>query len=289
MTSKLDSIPGLQAGEWLKQSLRLLGDRLPGPENSLSLQLLLAHALGKKRSWVLAHPETVLSSAQIALLEDYFQRLISGIPLPYLIGSWEFYGREFEVNPHVLIPRPETELLVDRALAWLESHPGQVAVDVGTGSGCIAVSLAGSSLIARCLAVDCSWNALQVARRNATRHAVQDRIFFLQSDLLSACAGPFDLVCANLPYIPAKIAAILPVGQFEPLIALAGGEDGLRFIRALLVDARRWLSPGGLMLLEMQFDQGKAISNLVNTYLPGAKVEILPDLTGLPRLVEIQN
>ncbi len=269
----------------------------------LETQVLLAHALGKPRAWVLAHPEGILTPQQQRQLTRLLGGLAQGTPLPYLTGFQEFFGLSFEVTPDVLIPRPETELLVERALSWLRAHPGRRrAADVGTGSGCIAVSLAHHVANLRILAVDRSWAALQISRRNAARHEVASQITFLQGDLLSAAfsggqgqpavpaaSGPLDLVCANLPYIPSQALSNLPVVKYEPRLALDGGPDGLHPIRSLLGGAPRWLAPGGLLLLEMQFDQGEAITTLAQARLPSAQITVHKDLAGLPRLVEVEN
>ncbi|MBE0699799.1 MAG: peptide chain release factor N(5)-glutamine methyltransferase [Anaerolineaceae bacterium] len=304
MTNKPASAAEISVGEWLGCARRTLQRRKPGAflldgiqgdesadrETMLAAQVLLAHVLGKTRTWVLAHPEAILDPNQLSRLNDFFEKLCLGMPLPYLTGKQEFFGLDFEVNRSVLIPRPETELLVERALAWLDSHPDcQRAADIGTGSGCIAVSLAARVPYLRWLAVDCSWKALQVARRNVLQHGVSDRVQLLNADLLSPCAGPFNLACANLPYIPHDILKTLPLLKYEPVQALDGGEDGLDLIRSLLASAQRWLAPGGLILLEMQFDQGDKIASIAKNYLPNARVTILDDLAGSPRLVEIQN
>lgn len=279
----------VRAGDWLNLARQPVDKDSAAPD-SLDLQVLLAHVLGKTRSWVLAHPEAKLESGQVEQLNDLLARLAKGVPLPYLIGRQEFFGLEFKVNPAVLIPRPETELLVENALAWLQRRPDRrLAADVGSGSGCITVSLAKYVPDLRVIAVDSSRQALNVARQNAVRHQVDRQIHFVQGDLLSAARGPFDLVCANLPYIPIGALKTAAVARYEPHQALDGGPDGLYFIRHLIADAPRWLAPGGLMLLEMQFDQGESISRLAQIYLSGAQVKVLPDLAGLPRLVEIHQ
>jgi release factor glutamine methyltransferase len=285
----------LSLGAWLR-SIRC---SLPAPTESdaptrqelyLSAQVLLASVIAKPRAWLLAHPEAILDAEQHAHLDTLFEQLCLGMPLPYLTGKQDFFGLEFVVTPDVLIPRPETELLVERGIQWLGRHPNcRLAADVGTGSGCIAISLAAHSPTLHWLAVDQSWRALQVARRNALHHQVADRVHLLNGDLLSACTGPFDLVCANLPYIPHAILRFLPLLKYEPVTALDGGTDGLDPIRELLISAPRWLALNGLILLEMQFDQGEKIAHLAKTCLPAAQVSIHNDLAGKPRVVEIHN
>lgn len=261
---------------------------------SLDAQVVLAHLLQKPRAWLLAHPEAELTSIQAEALEDALQRLEGGEPLPYLLGHWEFYALDFTLTPAVLIPRPETELLVDTALAWLKAHPGpQRAADVGTGSGCIAVSLAYHAPDLTVMASDISWEALLVARQNAIRHAVLPRLRLAQIDLLAALASgdaaPLDLICANLPYIPHTTLAGLPVSRWEPQTALDGGMDGLDFIRRLLVSAPSRLKHAGLAMLEIEAGQGRQAEALARQAFPHGRIRVLPDLAGHPRLLVIDN
>lgn len=282
----------MRIGEWLQSARQVIStqNRETVTESSLDLQALLAHVMGKPRAWILAHPEVELEPPQAMRLERLLERLKAGEPLPYLIEHWEFYGLDFEVTPAVLIPRPETEILVERGIIWLRCHPSvRLAADIGTGSGCIAVTLAKHIPELKIIAVDRSWEALQVARRNAQRHNVIRQIHFVLGDLLAAIRGPMNLACANLPYIPDGALANLAVSRYEPRIALDGGPDGLASIRALLDDAPRWLSPGGLLLLEMQFDQGEAIAHLAQSRFPEAQIKIINDLAGLPRVIAIEN
>ena len=278
--------------DWQAEARRRLDSALERPDTGwgLEIQVLAACVLGQTRAWVLGHPEHLLLPDQVARLEALVEKLAQGTPLPYLTGRQEFYGLEFEVTPEVLIPRPETELLVEHALAAAKNLPGGAwAADVGTGSGCIAVTLAKHAPNLCLLAVDRSRAALYVARRNAVWHVVAERVHFVQGSLLTAARGPFSLVCANLPYIPAGALADLETAKHEPRMALDGGTDGLALIAALLADAPRILAPGGLMLLEMQYDQGPAIHALTVGVLPGVRVSVLPDLAGLPRLVKIEQ
>jgi release factor glutamine methyltransferase len=213
-----------------------------------------------------------------------------GVALPYLLGEWEFYGLPFWVSPAVLIPRPETELLVERALAWLQSHPACTrAVDVGTGSGCIAVTLARKRPQLHVDALDLSFPALQVARRNVGRHQVTDHVCLVQGDLLAPLAGPYRLVCANLPYIPSASLAALPVAANEPRLALDGGRDGLIVIQELLLQARRVTAPGTCLLLEVEYRQGAEAIALAGQIFPQAQIQVHRDLAGLDRLLEVQR
>jgi release factor glutamine methyltransferase len=255
---------------------------------ALDAQVLLAHIFQKPRAWVLAHPERELDSSQDQALQDLTARRLNGEPLPYLLGHWEFFGLDFQVTPHVLIPRPETELLVEHALAWLHSHPAyRQAIDIGTGSGCIAIALASHIPELRVLATDLSLPALTVARQNAASHGLAGRITFLQSNLLELPSGfhSFDLIAANLPYIPSQTLAELSISRFEPALALDGGADGLDLIRRLLVQAPAHLSPGGCLLLEIEYRQGGSARALAQAAFPQAHIQLVPDLAGHDRLL----
>jgi release factor glutamine methyltransferase len=261
---------------------------------------LLAHVIGRDRAWLLAHPEADLSPAQSEQIEQAAHRLEGGEPLPYLLGHWEFFGLDFEVSPAVMIPRPETELLVETALEWLRSHPAaRLAADVGTGSGCIAIAIAvaraafsagaGNRTILHVTAGDISRPALQVAQRNARRHQVGNLVHFFQGELLAPAAGPFDLVCANLPYIPTATLHGLAVAAHEPRLALDGGPEGLTLVDRLLDQLPTRLAPGGLALLEIEATRGAAAISHARETFPRAKTGLLKDLNGLDRLVRIEN
>lgn len=274
-----------EAGVWLTAARQRLA-RVEHP--GLEAQVILEHVLRQPRAALLTHPERELTFAQLAELDQLLSRRLSGEPLPYLLGRWEFFGLEFLVTPAVLIPRPETELLVERALAWLETHPRQRrAADVGIGSGAISAALLTRVPDLHVTAVDVSFQALRVAKINLTAHGVLPRCTLVQSDLLTACRGPFDLICANLPYIPSGTLADLDVAGSEPALALDGGPDGLRLIERLLADAPRLLAPGGLMLLEIEATQGESVPALSRGYFPAAAVDLHLDLAGLPRLVSV--
>ena len=250
--------------------------------------MLLGHILGRTRTWVLAHPEAHLSSDQEHALRDALTRLEAGQPLPYVLGHWEFYGLDFIVTPDTLIPRPETELLVEQALSWSHTRTKPLrAADIGTGSGCIAISLALNASNAHVLGCDISLTALHVAKANANRHRVSGNVDFVQCDLLPPVKVQFDLICANLPYIPTETLHSLKVYQKEPALALDGGEDGLGQIRRLLNETETVLAPGGLLLLEIEASSGEAVHSLAHEAFPKAEVQVLPDLTGRDRLVSV--
>jgi release factor glutamine methyltransferase len=254
----------------------------------LDAQVLLAHVLERPRAWVLAHPQAALSAGQENRLETALECLKNGAPLAHVLGRWEFYGLEFKLTADTLIPRPETEMLVEQALDWLRAHPGRrSAVDVGTGSGCIAVALAVHIADLRMLVTDISFPALKVARENVLRHRVAERVSCLCCDLLGSLDQRFDLVCANLPYIPRGEMQELEVARREPLQALDGGIDGLALIGRLLAAAPQILTPGGLLLLEIGADQGPRAQLLAQTVFPGADVRVLPDLAGRDRVLRV--
>jgi len=254
----------------------------------LEAQLLLGSVLNLSRTAVMTHPERLLTAEQLNQLESLLNRRLSGEPLPYILGHWEFYGLDLLVTPSVLIPRPETELLVEQALSWLTDHPMRRRVaDVGVGSGAISLALAKHIPDVSIFATDQSRSALRLAQQNGSRHNLSQRISLVQADLLTAARYPFDLVCANLPYIPTATMLGLDVARHEPVSALDGGPDGLRLIERLLTDSSRWMAPGGCMLLEIEAGQGQSSLELARSLLPLAAVRILMDHADQPRLLRI--
>jgi release factor glutamine methyltransferase len=260
----------------------------------LDAQVLLAHVFQKPRTWILAHPETHLTVAQVDSVKQAVSRLRHGEPLPYILGHQEFFGLDFELTPDVLIPRPETELLVERAIAKMETatQPQSVA-DIGTGSGCIAISLAVHVPELQIVATDISPQALAVAHRNARRFHVEHQIEFIECDLLPSSqvdlpSSPFDLICANLPYIPTQTLHQLPVYGREPTLALDGGSDGLDLVRRLLALAPEWLASGGCLLLEIESTLGAPALSWAYDSFSEAEIHLHRDLTGRDRLLEIQ-
>lgn len=261
---------------------------------ALDASVLLAHILNKPRTWVLAHPDQSLTPQQLIELNQALSRLENGEPFPYVLGHWEFFGMDFDITPDVLIPRPETELLVEKAIAWLQESPVRRTVaDIGTGSGIIAISIAMHVPDATLLATDISPKALEVARRNTRKHGVEDRVEFVHCDLLPAkpdvfsTEQHFDLICANLPYIPTNTLHTLPVYEREPTLALDGGPDGLDLFRRLIKLAPGWLAPNGLILLEIEATQGIQALNLAYDTFSESEIHLHQDLTGHDRLLEI--
>lgn len=256
---------------------------------ALDSQTLLAHCLGESRAWLLTHPQENLTKSVFSAFEQEINELERGIPLPYVLGHWEFYGLDFTLTPDTLIPRPETELLVDMALDWLnfQAKPCLIA-DIGTGSGCIAIALAKHHPGVSVLATDISHPALKIAYRNAIKHDVGNKVHFMQTDLFPPIAGRFDLICANLPYIPSQTLQDLEVSGREPVLALNGGHKGLDLITSLLAKAPALIVPGGILLLEIESSQGDEVQNLTKRSFPTADISLQPDLSGQDRLVAVQ-
>ncbi|MEO5888456.1 MAG: peptide chain release factor N(5)-glutamine methyltransferase [Anaerolineales bacterium] len=262
---------------------------------ALDASVLIAHVIHKPRSWVMAHHELTISTSQQKQLDDSLMRLKSGEPFPYVLGHWEFFGLQFDITPDTLIPRPETELLVEKAIGWLQNRPTKRSVaDVGTGSGAIAVSVAVNVPDAKILATDISYKALQIAKRNAKKFRVGERIRFAECDLLPAQSSiegrqaKIDLICANLPYIPSTKLHGLPIYNREPTLALDGGEDGLDPFRKLLTRSHHWLAPDGMMLFEIESTQGSKASSLIRTAFSEAHVSLHQDLAGKDRLLQVE-
>jgi release factor glutamine methyltransferase len=223
-------------------------------------------------------------------LETALARLKINEPLAYITSQRAFYGMDFKVTPAVLIPRPETELLIEEAIQWLENNPHRrSAVDVGTGSGIIAITLADTFLDLILTAIDISEEAIQVAQENAHVHQMDDRIRWQKNDLLTQIEGKFDIILANLPYIPTQILNSLDVGKFEPRLALDGGPDGLQLLRRLLRQAPDHLRVGGAIFLEIESTLGEPAIQLASECFPQANIDLLKDYAELPRLIKIQT
>ena len=277
------------------------------PSFTLAAELLLLHIAARDRAWLYAHPEEILSAE---ITTEYFtliQRRANGEPTQHLTGKQEFWGLEFEVTPDVLIPRPETEHLIEVALdrlALRELRAGRsprltgngiTLVDVGTGSGCIAVALAKELPDATVFATDICNAALAVARRNAVRLGLSDRIQFFESDLLEAFIESqvtdhesrlFDLIVCNPPYIGRRDAESLPreVRKHEPEIALYGGEEGYEFYAELIVQSHEFLKPGGLLVLELGYNSLPAVQPLLDPS-DWTNIGVTNDLAGIPRVI----
>lgn len=250
-------------------------------------ELILAHVLGCDPTALLTHPERMLSAKEAEQFETLLKRRLASEPVQYLTGTQEFFGLLFEVSPDVLIPRPETEHLVEAVLERFECDANPRIVDVGTGSGAIAVAIAHALPRSRVTAVDLYPAALEIARRNAERHGVIDRVSFLQSDLLAVVehAG-FDVVVSNPPYIAEGEVLEPQVANYEPRSALYAGPTGLEVYEHLIPQASTVLKPRGWLMMEIGYGQRPALEALLGGW---SEVSFVPDLQGIARVVQAQK
>lgn len=252
------------------------------PDAALESELLLRHLLGLDRTSLFLKLENSLTPQQADAYTKLVKRRLNGEPSAYITGHREFYGLEFSVNHNVLIPRPETEHLVEKAINLAKSYAQPVIADIGTGSGAIAISLALNLPSATIYAIDASADALKVTKANCQRHDVSQKIKLLQGDLLSPLPKAVDIIAANLPYVPQQEAA---QNRYEPQKALDGGADGTDEIKRLCQQADRHLKDGGSLLLEIGQGQEKIITNFLKDLYPQAQVEVQSDLAGILRLI----
>ncbi len=297
------------------------------PSDTLAAELLLMRALGRDRTWLYTNPEHRLDSETVDTFFKLVARRAAGEPTQYLTGRQEFWGLEFEVTPAVLIPRPETEHVVEVALERLGERgikinmktgapsPALRIADVGTGSSCLAVALAHELPHAEIVATDISAPALEVARRNAARHGVLDRIQFLHTDLLDAFVNespitnhqspitkhesqvtshesrPFDLIVSNPPYVARNEAASLPVEvrDHEPHSALFGGPTGVEIYARLIQQAGALLRPGGILVLELGYNSADEVRKMFQVERLWANISITNDLAGIPRVIAAER
>ena len=268
---------------------RLVAAGIPPQEASFDAEVLARHALGWDRAHLLAHGREPAPEGFAERYDALVARRVSREPVAHILGTREFWGLDFEVTPDVLVPRPETELIVEEALAFARAQTCRTVIDVGTGSGCIAISVARELPDVRVVAVDTSAAALAVARRNAERLGVADRITFEHSDLFEQVAVTAELIVSNPPYMAkADEPALQPeVVQFEPHAALFGGNDGLSVVRRLLADAHAHLAPDGRLIMEFGFGQEADIRAAAED----AGWEIVrgrADLQGIPRTIVLR-
>jgi release factor glutamine methyltransferase len=248
---------------------------------------LLALALKRDKTFLIAHPEYLLDRAEVSIVDNFVQRRASHEPFQYIAGIQEFYGLEFEVTPDVLIPRPETEMVVEQALQLIGAHGFGSFCEVGIGSGCIAVSILHHAKSTRAVGLDISRAALGVARRNAEKHHVDERLILLESDVFGSLTDQkFDLIVSNPPYVPVRDIGGLQaeVRDHEPRIALTDDADGLSIIRRIVARAPTFLQPNGSLLIEIGFDQSEKVAAMFDPPVWHSP-ELLPDLQGIPRLV----
>jgi release factor glutamine methyltransferase len=265
------------------------------PDARADARALLSDTLARDHAFLIAHSADELDPRALALFRERITRRAAGEPVQYITGRQEFYGLDFEVNPAVLIPRPETELLVETALALLrEGDAPPLVCDVGTGSGCIPVALLHERRDARACGLDISPGALAVAARNAARHGVEARLTLLVSDCFDALdaahASNFHMITSNPPYIAASDIPHLQreVREHEPRLALTPGGDGLSVIRRLIAEAPRFLDAGGHLLIEIGYHQHEAVARLVDENV-WTLLDIRRDLQGIPRVVVLRR
>jgi len=257
-------------------------------EAHLEAEVLLRHALGIDRARLYTELRNELSAGQEEEIWALVQRRLSGEPTAYITGHREFYGLDFYLDRRVLIPRPETELLVARAIELVQTSTTAIIADIGTGCGNIAISLALNLPRVKIYATDMSADALEVAHINCQKHGVAGRISLLHGDMLVPLPGPADLIVANLPYVTSREIAKSGLSDFEPRVALDGGEDGLDRIRRLCQQAAGKLKPGGGILLEIGQGQGWVVTDWLQRHFPSASLEIIPDLQGIERVISLR-
>lgn len=272
--------------EVLREASRTL-ENAGVPEARREAASLLSFVTGKDRTFLIAHSDDEVGD--VDQFRELLERRATGEPLQYITRTQDFFGREFRVTPDVLIPRPETELLVEAALEV--NKTATLLCDVGTGSGCIALTLLCELDHARAVALDKSPAALEVAKFNAQKLAVADRAEFVVSDCFDSLDHQkFDLIVSNPPYVSAGVLDGLQreVRDHEPLIALSPGPDGLSIIRRLIQESPQFLKPNGHLIMEIGFDQGEAVQNLIDTNVWDL-LEVRPDLQGIPRIVVLRK
>jgi release factor glutamine methyltransferase len=272
--------------EWLDRGEAQLSLGLHPERGRRDAETLLLHLIGKNKAWLMAHAEDEFAGCAAIGYAGLLERRRRGEPIQYITGEAEFYGLPFRVDNNVLIPRPETEHLVEKVLELATHFNRPRIVDVGTGSGAIAIALACNLPTAQITATDLSASALHVARENAERNRVPDRIRFLQGDLLGSVTGEqFEFVVSNPPYVAGNDRNILSVEvrDYEPSTALFAGPDGLDIYRRLIPAARELIVSGGYMVLEIGYSQDSAVAGLLADSCFG-EIEFTPDLQGIPRV-----
>jgi release factor glutamine methyltransferase len=304
---------GIDVRAALKEAMARLR-RAQVPSHTLAAELLLMYTLGRDRAWLYAHPEEMLDAAASDKYFALVAQRIAGTPTQYLTGKQEFWGLEFAVEPGVLIPRPETEHIIEVALERLGQAKGLPAamdgagfriVDVGTGSGCLAVALAHELPGAEVFATDISAQALAVARRNAARH--ESRVHFVQCSLLDAFVSrslfdeqsaftnhaslSFDLIVSNPPYLGRADEALIPreVREHEPAEALFGGEQGAELYGPLVAQAARLLRPGGILVMELNYNSLERVRPIFDAWEAWTRIRATHDLAGIPRVIAAER
>ena len=282
----------------LRDALRQAREKLRASEvedTGFEAEYLLRHALGCTREFLLIALDSDISSPDQLRFDSIIDRRVAGEPSAYITGHREFYGLDFKVDSRALIPRPETELLVELALEFAARHTsrgeGLNIADVGVGCGAITIALAVNLPGTRVVATDFSPAALKLASENVSRHRVEDRVTLLEGDLLQPVSGPIDILVSNPPYIASAQLAALPkeIRDHEPRVALDGGEDGIAVIERLIRQAKDKLTPGGAMFVEIGWDLGeRALARSLDLW-PESEISITPDLAGLDRVLTLRS
>jgi release factor glutamine methyltransferase len=283
-------VVGRSAAELLGEAAQQLNAARSAESARLDAELLLGHVTGWPRAFVLAHPERALTFEQVNAFQELVGRRAAAEPIAYLLGEREFYGRLFSVDRRALIPRPDTELLVDPGRAAVRRWRGvgvePTVIELGTGCGAVAISLAAEAAVA-VVATDISLDALALARENAFRHSCPP-VRWLHADLLAGLRGPLHVVLANLPYVPRGRSLPPDVKDYEPHVALFGGERGTELIERLLAQAVPMLAPGAELCVELdEEEQAAPVADLARTLYVGAEVSVCQDYGGYDRVVRV--
>ena len=276
----------MTVAEGLRDGAKLLQENSIAEPDSEAV-LLMGHALKRDRAFIYAHPEYRLSAVESILFKAVIRRRSSHEPFQYITGRQEFYGLEFYVTPDVLIPRPETEILIEAAIKQFREQEQFKFLEVGIGSGCISVSILANLPRATALGSDVSYKALVVAGNNAEANRVSDRLELQISNVYESVDDrEFDLIASNPPYVADPDLATLQreVRDFEPRTALSGGPDGLDIVRRIIAEAPKLLKPNGMLMMEIGWDQSERVSKIFDAG-SWKSIEMLPDLQGIPRIV----
>ena len=279
-------------GDWFQIARHHLKSLAFDDDIDMTLYLLLEHHLNKSRAWLIAHQDALLPAELIDIMNQKLDKIAAGFPLPYLLGEWGFYGFTLNINPHVLIPRPETELMADTAIRWLKHHTWQqppMILDIGTGSGAIAIALAKHVERAHIFASDISLSALRLCQTNLHKLNIDNRVHLIAGDGYPPVQAKFDLICANLPYIPSAELNRLAVSKYEPRLALDGGDDGFTIIQQVFSQIANHLADTHLLLFEIESSQGELALIKAQQDFPYSKIEIMKDLAGNDRLLSIEK
>lgn len=278
--------------ELLRETARKIDAELAPDNATVEAVWILEHVLKIHAPKIYAEPNQIVSVQDAAKVRALVDAYAGGMPLPYLFGEWYFYGLSFNVSPSVLIPRPETERLVETALDWIENHPSVTAfADIGTGSGCIACALLKNSPRdrLRAILIDVSEDALAVAKTNLIRHGLTERTEIMRAHLSRSLPPSQQLILANLPYIPSRRCESLPVAAHEPRIALDGGPDGFDLIRELLADLQQKVVNPFLILCEIDDSHREIADAYSRSLYPGAQIRIENDDAGRTRYLMIEG